>query len=161
MSGSISILAICVHTSIYRVFEYNMRGKSLTLYRLAVHLFFEPIISKLGTTYLERPSNPIQPVSTEPLLPSVARALHPTLDRDGHRGKVDKKQLGGLFTCEQSTAESTSRSLMQRKLLGYLDDDRYFRKSLLEKVRYQSASTMRSFFACLLCFCKVLQAHDL
>ncbi|KAK6013623.1 hypothetical protein OSTOST_21058 [Ostertagia ostertagi] len=47
------------------------------------------------------------------------------------------------------------------KHAGFLDDDRYFRQSLEEAIHYQSAACVRSFFACLLCFCEVVDAHDL
>uniref|UniRef100_A0A7I4YNI1 ATP-dependent DNA helicase n=1 Tax=Haemonchus contortus TaxID=6289 RepID=A0A7I4YNI1_HAECO len=47
------------------------------------------------------------------------------------------------------------------KVAGFLDDDRYYRQSLQEVAHYQSAATMRSFFACLLCFCEMVQAQDL
>ncbi|KAK6014187.1 hypothetical protein OSTOST_20459 [Ostertagia ostertagi] len=47
------------------------------------------------------------------------------------------------------------------KRAGFLDDDRYFRQSLEEAIHYQSAACIRSFFACLLCFCEVVQAQDL
>ncbi|XGW02733.1 hypothetical protein V3C99_014623 [Haemonchus contortus] len=47
------------------------------------------------------------------------------------------------------------------KAAGFLDDDSYLRQSLQEAVQYQSAATIRSFFACLICFCDVLQAQDL
>ncbi|KAK6023902.1 hypothetical protein OSTOST_10298 [Ostertagia ostertagi] len=44
---------------------------------------------------------------------------------------------------------------------GFLDDDRYFRQSLQEAAQYQSATCLRSFFACLLCFSEVVHAQDL
>nr|CDJ88114.1 Protein F59H6.5 [Haemonchus contortus] len=47
------------------------------------------------------------------------------------------------------------------KQAGFLDDDRYFRLSLQEAAQHQSAAGIRSFFACLLCYCEVVQAQDL
>ncbi|VDP09271.1 unnamed protein product [Heligmosomoides polygyrus] len=47
------------------------------------------------------------------------------------------------------------------KAAGFLDDDSYYRQSLEEAVQYQAPATIRSFFACLLCFCEVLHADEL
>ncbi|KAK6755776.1 hypothetical protein RB195_014271 [Necator americanus] len=47
------------------------------------------------------------------------------------------------------------------KASGFLDDDSYYRQSIQEAAQFQTASTLRSFFACLLCYCEVANAEEL
>ncbi|KAK6050636.1 hypothetical protein COOONC_11859 [Cooperia oncophora] len=100
-----------------------------------------------------------------------------TLDVDGCRGGVEEnKSRQSDIACEyscstlkrkrpprraNSLAEPTSLSLMQRKLLGSWTMIGTSGRVCKEAAHYQSAATMRSFFACLMCFCEVLHAQDL
>ncbi|KAK6012895.1 hypothetical protein OSTOST_21927 [Ostertagia ostertagi] len=74
------------------------------------------------------------------------------LNTKGKTSFEDMRTVDG--TIYESFAEAA-------KVAGFLDDDRYFRQSLQEAAHYQSAPAMRSFFACLLCFCEVMQAQEL
>ncbi|ETN77089.1 hypothetical protein NECAME_11291 [Necator americanus] len=47
------------------------------------------------------------------------------------------------------------------KASGFLHDDTYYRQSIQEAAQFQTASTLRSFFACLLCYCEVANAEEL
>ncbi|RCN35395.1 hypothetical protein ANCCAN_18746 [Ancylostoma caninum] len=47
------------------------------------------------------------------------------------------------------------------KASGFLDDDTYYRQSIQEAVQFQTPSTLRRFFACLLCYCDVANAEEL
>lgn len=41
------------------------------------------------------------------------------------------------------------------KAAGLLDDNAYFRDSLLETAHFQALPALRSFFSCLLCYCEI------
>ncbi|KIH61240.1 hypothetical protein ANCDUO_08494 [Ancylostoma duodenale] len=47
------------------------------------------------------------------------------------------------------------------KASGFMDDDTYYRQSIEEAAQFQTPSTLRSFFACLLCYCDVANAEEL
>ncbi|VDL83145.1 unnamed protein product, partial [Nippostrongylus brasiliensis] len=47
------------------------------------------------------------------------------------------------------------------KASGLLDDDNYFRDSLLEAAHFQTPPALRGFFACLLCYCEISDANIL
>ncbi|KAL6740116.1 hypothetical protein Aduo_013503 [Ancylostoma duodenale] len=47
------------------------------------------------------------------------------------------------------------------KASGFLDDDTYYRQSIEEAAQFQTPSTLRGFFACLLCYCEVVDATEL
>ncbi|EYB85550.1 hypothetical protein Y032_0296g1695 [Ancylostoma ceylanicum] len=47
------------------------------------------------------------------------------------------------------------------KALGLMDDDTYYRQSMQEAAQFQTPSTLRSFFACLLSYCEIVDAQEL
>ncbi|VDO77140.1 unnamed protein product [Heligmosomoides polygyrus] len=47
------------------------------------------------------------------------------------------------------------------KAVGFLDDDNYFRESLLEAANFQTPAALRSYFSCLLCYCEISNANTL
>ncbi|RCN51900.1 hypothetical protein ANCCAN_01988 [Ancylostoma caninum] len=69
-----------------------------------------------------------------------------------------KTSFEDLRTVNGRTYETFSDAA---KASGFLDDDRYYRHSIQEAAQFQTASTLRSFFACLLCCCEVVDAQDL
>ncbi|VDL66325.1 unnamed protein product, partial [Nippostrongylus brasiliensis] len=54
-----------------------------------------------------------------------------------------------------------NRFLDAAKASGLLDDDNYFRESLMEAAHFQTAPALRGFFACLLCYCEISNANNL
>ncbi|KAK6727617.1 hypothetical protein RB195_005357 [Necator americanus] len=69
-----------------------------------------------------------------------------------------KKSFQDLRTVDGRTYEKFSEAA---KASGFLDDDTYYRQSIQEAAQFQTAATLRSFFACLLCYCEVANAEEL
>ncbi|EPB69310.1 hypothetical protein ANCCEY_11605 [Ancylostoma ceylanicum] len=69
-----------------------------------------------------------------------------------------KTSFEDLRTVEGRMCETFSEAA---KASGFLDDDTYFRQSLREAAQFQTPSMLRGFFACLLCYCEVVDAQEL
>ncbi|KAK6751098.1 hypothetical protein RB195_002831 [Necator americanus] len=71
------------------------------------------------------------------------------------KGKISFEDLR---TVDGHTYEKFSEAA---KASGFLDDDTCYRQSIQEAAQFQTASTLRSFFPCLLCYCEVANAEEL
>ncbi|ETN71132.1 hypothetical protein NECAME_04695 [Necator americanus] len=69
-----------------------------------------------------------------------------------------KMSFQDLRTVDGRTFEKFSEAA---EASGFLDDDTYYSQSIQEAARFQTASTLRSFFVCLLCHCEVANAEEL
>ncbi|XGW25599.1 hypothetical protein V3C99_006756 [Haemonchus contortus] len=126
--------------------DFTVDPRNIYYYQIAEHFTFDP---RHGWTPRSRGGNQIGRMYTVPPRDTERYCLRILLlETKGKTSFEDLRTVDGV-TYDTYTEAA--------KAAGFLYDDRYYRQSLQEVAHYQSAATMRSFFACLLCFCEIVQ----